>query len=218
MNNRMHWVFDLDGTLVDTARTVVAILNDKRRELGLPEEEDAFFHRWLSLGGEPLIANALCVSGQAVADHLGDFRERYAAMPTPPDSVYAGVADFLAYLKAQGAAVAVCTNKPRGLAEKVLRETDLVHHVEFMCAGGDLATQKPHPDNLRQCLVGLRASTDSAIMIGDSTVDQQIAASCGVPFYFFSSGYSDGVDRRDTALCFGTYPEIISLLKQGRAS
>jgi len=83
MTSRMLWVFDLDGTLVDTATTVVSILNEKRLELGLAMETASFFYPWLSLGGEHLIENALSVQRESVPEHLSDFREPYASKATP---------------------------------------------------------------------------------------------------------------------------------------
>jgi phosphoglycolate phosphatase len=211
----MLWVFDLDGTLVDSAKIVASILNDKRVEMGLPRERVAFFYPWLSLGGDHLVANALSIPREVIQHHLNDFRERYVTQATPPDSVYPGVFDFLTHLTGVGASISICTNKPRNLAEKVLRETGLGQYIDFICAGGDLATQKPHPENLRRCLLQFDSTAESAVMVGDSTVDQKIAAACGVSFCFFSGGYDDGVDQNQVKLSFDAYPQIIRFFKEG---
>jgi len=78
-------------------------------------------------------------------------------------------------------------------------------------AGGDLATQKPHPKNLLECLNHFKCSSDLAILIGDSTVDQKMAHSCGVPFAFFRPGYDDGVDTMQVSLILDAHIDLLSL-------
>ena len=92
-------VFDLDGTLVDSAVSVSMILNEMRSEAGKTELPKGVFERWISLGAEILVANAMDLTTSEVGHALVDFRARYAEMKTPIGTVYYGALDALHYLK-----------------------------------------------------------------------------------------------------------------------
>jgi phosphoglycolate phosphatase len=209
------WVFDLDGTLVDSAVVVASILNEKRVELGrvaLPVSE---FIPWISLGGEQLVSNALDIPADSVAQHVADFRSRYLTRPTPLESVYPGAADMLAVLGESGRRVALCTNKPRKLTEKVLSETGLDRRIEFICAGDDLPVRKPHADMLNACLRRFSAKAVDAVLVGDSTVDCSLARATGVPFVFFTAGYDDGVSVGPADISIGSHFELKAKFMEG---
>jgi len=204
-------IFDLDGTLVDSAQVVAAILNELRREMGKEPRAVNYFVPWLSFGGEDLVANGLEIDFKDVEYYLQAFRMRYAAVPTPKDSVYFGVEELLVDLDALGVKMCICTNKPRGLAEKVVIETGLQKYFKFMCAGGDLETKKPHPNNLQICIKNFGESPDAAVLIGDSLVDQKAAGSLGVDFAYFLAGYNDGVDTSRITFSFNKHKELLVL-------
>lgn len=186
-------IYDLDGTLIDSAGVVISILNQMKYELGgSPIDKDALIP-WLSLGGESLITNALGVSNTEVSTYLEDFRARYLQIPTPKSAMYPGVYEALDSLEAAGVNLALCTNKPRKLAEKVLHETGLIDKFTFMSAGGDLPTQKPNPKNLEICLNYYDALPKDVLFVGDSSIDQTLCKSLGVPFVHYLPGYDDGV-------------------------
>ena len=204
-------VFDLDGTLVDSGKVVASILNQIRREIGKDDKRIDFFIPWLSLGGEELVANGLEINIGEAHPFLEEFRRRYAVIPTPTDTVYEGVTDLLIHLKERDVQMCICTNKPRNLAEKVLIDTELASYFEFMCAGGDLNTKKPNPQNLDVCIKYFGESYKNTILIGDSTIDQKISESLEVDFAFFTRGYDDGVDDRTAYLIFENHLELKSL-------
>lgn len=201
-------VFDLDGTLVDSAQVVAAIINQLRREIGKDVKEVEFFIPWLSLGGEELIANGLGIKANQVTPYLHQFRLRYAESPTPVDSLYDGVTDLLDHLIERGIRVSVCTNKPRNLAEKVLIDTGLDRYFKQMCAGGDLKTKKPSPENLDVCIKYFGEKYEDTLLIGDSTVDQKVSKSLGVDFALFRGGYNDGVDENKIVFAFEHHSEV----------
>ena len=202
-------VFDLYGTLIDSGQVVALILNELRQELGKEEKSIDFFIPWLSLGGEELVANGLGLSVDKVSPYLEDFRSRYSQLATPIKSVYEGVVQLLDFLALQKIKMCVCTNKPRYLAEKVLKETDLEKYFQYMCAGGDLKTKKPSPENLEVCLDYFKEDPRNVLLIGDSRVDQKIADSLGVDFVYFRGGYNDGVVETDVKFSFDNYLDAI---------
>lgn len=195
-NSKSLVIYDLDGTLVDSIEIVQFILNEFRQKSGLLPLKRIDFFPWISLGGEDLIKNALELHEQDDVLHfLNLFRSRYYELPTPRESIFDGVVNCLEYLRAHDYRLAICTNKPKRLAEKVLNETGLKFFFEFVNAGGDLPTKKPSKENAQACLdyFGLKAPT--AVLIGDSLVDQQLAKAVHVPFIFYRHGYDDGVNK-----------------------
>lgn len=206
-------IYDLDGTLIDSAAIVIAILNKMREEIGRPPIAKSDLVPWLSLGGESLIVKALEVEGGEASIYLDDFRDRYLRVPTPSGAVYPGVNETLNELLEMEICLAVCTNKPRKLAEKVLNETGLLGKFSFISAGGDLPTQKPNPKNLEICLDYFGSSSSEAIMVGDSTVDQVLSLSTGVPFAHYLLGYDDGVINNKTNYKISHHLDLIKYIR-----
>ncbi|MDD2741891.1 MAG: HAD-IA family hydrolase [Rhodocyclaceae bacterium] len=204
-------VYDLDGTLVDSAMTVTALLNDLRIEYGLPPLAINHYKPWLSTGGKAMIAAALGIDEAEAGPLLLDFRARYLNQPTDPASVYPDVHLTLSTLRSAGIRLGLCTNKPRTLTDKVLTETALGDFFDVVCAGQDLSTSKPHPDNLNVCLQGLNSQPEETLVIGDSKIDQCLAEACGTSFAFFFGGYDDGVRTEASVLTLHHHPEIFNL-------
>ena len=211
-------VFDLDGTLVDSAQVVSSILNQLRQEIGKDKKPTAYFTPWLSLGGMELMANGLGIEPSRAEAFLTEFRNRYAEISTPIDTVYEGVFDALDDLSAQNIKMCVCTNKPRNLAQKVLDETGLDRYFEYLCAGGDLPSKKPHPKNLSICIEYFGMQSEQVALVGDSTIDQKMAASLGVDFYFFTRGYDDCVDRSLINFSFKNHSDLKFIIGKKRRS
>lgn len=186
-------IYDLDGTLIDSAFMVSSILNEMRVEAGKNMLTPDTLIPWLSLGGEDLIVNSLDVKGGDIKRSLDIFRDRYFSAFTPIDSLYRGVNETLDGLLEMNINLAICTNKPRKLAEKVLKETEIFQKFSFVSAGDDLATKKPHPRNLEICLEFFSTSPIDSILVGDSSVDLLTARSTGVRFIHYVPGYDDGV-------------------------
>jgi phosphoglycolate phosphatase len=205
-------VFDLDGTLVDSAAIVRNILNSMRSELGLQPLPSQNFIPWISLGGDILVSNALEMPINLVGKYTQNFRDRYFDLPTPLDSVYPGVIDVFKCLSNEGITLNLCTNKPRRLAEKVLKETSLELFFSFISAGGDLTTNKPNPANLTVCFQSTNTSINEVFFVGDSTVDQMTAENANVKFIFYENGYDDGVDMLKSYASFNDYLRLPELL------
>ena len=206
-----HLIFDLDGTLVDSASVIAFVLNEMRFESSLPPLESLQFAKWISLGADLLVSNALELEHSAVEKPLADFRHRYAQLPTPVDSVYPGVHGVLRRVSGLGVRLSVCTNKPRRLAEKVLLETGLSEFFPFVCAGGDLASPKPDPANLFACVTYFKTPISRTYLVGDSRTDQVCAKNADMGFIFHSKGYDDGVDVSTTIASFEDYHSFNSL-------
>lgn len=210
-------MFDLDGTLVDSVPIVASILNEKRREKGLLPLDLRAFHPWVSLGGVAMIAAALEIDRIEAEQEVSDFRARYAQLPTPPGSLYRWAVIAMGNLIEAKFDIALCTNKPRNLAEKVLSDLGIGPWFGYVNAGGDLPKGKPDPSNIDACLKFFGVDASSALMVGDSSVDQSMARWAGVPFLFFEGGYDDGVDKSCLMGSFSSEDKFLDLIK-GRFS
>ena len=207
-------IYDLDGTLIDSAQVVTGILNQMRSEISKPAINKAALLPLLSLGGEELVAGSLgLTNAKEVAAALLEFRQRYIELETPVGSLYPNVIATLEQLQALDYSLGICTNKPRNLVNKVLDDLNLKQYFGFISAGGDLPTKKPHPDNLRICLEYFGADSNQAILVGDSTVDQSLAINLGVHFAHYLPGYDDGVVFEAKMTPIGDHLEIFNALK-----
>ena len=187
-------LFDLDGTLVDSAPLVGTILNGMRAERDCAPLPVDCFRQWISLGAAELVSRALNLSLPEVDGALQDFRARYGRMPTPDECLFPGVTNTLAALTGAGVRLGICSNKPVHLCCKVLEDTGLDDYFGAIVGGGSVPRPKPHREPLDHALDLLGALPGGALFVGDSTVDQQAAGAAGVPFVFFAAGYDDGVD------------------------
>lgn len=195
-------VFDLDGTLADSAPSIALALNRLRENRGLMPWPVARFRPWVSRGAPALVGAALDLSTPAEADDVAAFREVYAALPGLADNLYPGIAEALALLREAGAVLGVCTNKPQRLSEKVLAESGVAQHFAAVVGGDAVTRAKPHPAHLRQTLAAMRCEGLPFAFVGDSSVDADAADATGARFFWASWGYADAdnLARRGTRL------------------
>lgn len=212
MKNFKAVIYDLDGTLVDSAPTVSFVLNKLRVSLGLSELQQSDFYDWISLGGKELIIRALNIAEDQSDTFLADFRKMYVYKDVPISTVYPNVLKTLNDLICRGVKVGLCSNKPRHLVDSVLDDTGLISLFECVLAGDDLPTKKPSAANLNWCLNSLNTQPEDALFVGDSTVDQMAANNTGISFAFFSNGYNDGVSEKDAYRVFHDHGQFMQLI------
>jgi phosphoglycolate phosphatase len=207
MNSKRHIIFDLDGTLIDSFEIVRELLDTMRARRRLPPLSHNQLRPLISIGGTHMISEALGLNKSEAAGKLMEFRQRYLEIPTPLESIYPGAVETLRRLKDEGFLLSICTNKPRNLAEKILDETGIIDFIDSMCAGGDIESPKPDPRNIAACLVqGLKPTL--LLLVGDSSIDQKLAANAGISFIFHTGGYNDGVDESSVFAKFDAYDKF----------
>jgi phosphoglycolate phosphatase len=186
-----HLIFDLDGTLVDGAGVFVGIVNEMLRERGSERAMTVADARpFLSLGGPALVSGLLGDECGDVVREVADFRERYASHVMPGDSVYDGVRTGLHELADHGFTLAICSNKPEYLCEKVLGDLGLAQLFSAIVGSMPGLQSKPAPDLMNRVFGKLECDSSGAILIGDSEVDHALAENTGVPFLFVNYGYA----------------------------
>ena len=205
INSKNLVIFDLDGTLIDSAELVLHILNLQRANMQKELLDKKKLSPWISLGGEDLISNALDVPKKDCKRYVNEFREIYLNLKTPESLIFPGVVRFLDILIRNNKIITLCTNKPRKLVQKSLQDTSLKKYFDFFVAGDDLNSKKPDIKNLLKCMNYYGVSKEKTLFIGDSKIDQKLANKCEVEFWFFSSGYNDGVDLSLANFTFDSY-------------
>ena len=202
-------VFDLDGTLVDSAPGIAAAL----QSVGKADRDIdvVAVRRLVSLGAEALVQHGLNISEDEVGAALAAFREVYAQAPCVAGDIFPGAATALHWLKGQGIGVAVCTNKPQRLAELVLEKVGLIGTVDVVVGGAAGLPPKPAAAPIHRALEGFRTRT-RALYIGDTETDALACSNAGVPFVFASFGYGElgrVVERIGILTKFSELPNVV---------
>lgn len=206
-------IFDLDGTLVDSCKTCVSILQDIIGERGIDHQIDhAFARPLMSRGGAQMVATLLGPAAKDTETDLEEFRARYASTTTCVSALYPGVREGIAGLAAHGLALAICSNKPQNLCDKVLQDTGLAEYFPVVIGSRVGVSPKPAPDLLELTLAALQLPSSHCVFVGDSELDHQVAVAAAMPFFYLSHGYAEpGWQPRDS-LTFDAFDELCQSL------
>lgn len=209
-------IFDLDGTLIDSAPDIHAAANRLMERHGLAPFTPAETRSFIGSGVPHFIACCLSARGREgdAAFHaqlVAEFTKGYETAVTLTQ-VYPGVAGALAELAGQGHRLAICTNKPVGPARAVLAHLGMAAHFPVVIGGDSLSTRKPDPAPLQAAVAGLGAAR--VIYVGDSEVDAETAARAGVPFALYTEGYRKGaVDGIPHARAFADFADLPGIVE-----
>jgi phosphoglycolate phosphatase len=189
-------VFDLDGTLVDTAPDLIETLNVVLARQGLPPVAYAEARSMIGGGARKMIENGLKLEGRHLADGLVDrmfkeFIDYYAAHIADRSQPFPGLEQALDHLAADGCRLAVCTNKLEGLSRLLLGALGLTPRFAAICGQDTFQIQKPDPEILRRTIGAAGGELSRAIMVGDSGTDIATARAAGIPVVAVDFGYSE---------------------------
>jgi phosphoglycolate phosphatase len=189
-------VFDLDGTLVDTAPDLIAALNHVLDREGLPQLPLEKARNLIGAGARKLIERGLEVGGRTTTvDELNrlttDFVDYYADHIAEASRPFEGLEAALNELAAQGCRFAVCTNKLEWLSKKLLDELGLSHRFAAICGADTFGVSKPDPIILQQTVARAGGNLATTIMVGDAGPDVGVARRTGVPVIGVEFGYTD---------------------------
>jgi phosphoglycolate phosphatase len=189
-------IFDLDGTLVDTAPDLVETLNVVLRREGLPAIGYDEARLLVGGGARRMIKRGVANEGhtRTAADldrMFNDFIAYYADHVADRSRPFPGVAEALDTLAARGCRLAVCTNKLEWLSVRLLRALGLADRFVAICGQDTFGILKPHPDALHRTLQRAGGTIHRAVMVGDSQTDIVTAQAAGMPIIAVDFGYTD---------------------------
>jgi phosphoglycolate phosphatase len=189
-------VFDLDGTLVDTAPDLISALNFVMQREGLPVVPLRAARNLIGAGAKRLIERGLELEGRAVsptdiARMTADFIDYYAAHIADASRPFEGLETALDDLAGRGHTLAVCTNKLEWLSKRLLDQLDLSRRFAAICGADTFGVSKPDPAILRQTVLRAGGDASASIMVGDSGNDIGVARRAGIPVIGVSFGYTD---------------------------
>lgn len=206
-------IFDLDGTLIDSAAHCATIINqmlaDRQSERRLTRGE-ASAH--MSRGGAELITGLLGGEGADPAADLAEFRARYAFHETPADCLFPAVRPGLAALAEAGFSLGICSNKPQHLCEKIVVELGLIGVFGSIVGTIERRPHKPDRAMLDASLRGLNVADGDALFVGDSWVDAALCKTAAIPFWLVTYGYPGVASLTDFDRSFDHFGEVVDAL------
>lgn len=193
------YLFDLDGTLVDTAPDINAALNHALTQVELTPVGESLTRHWVGHGARVLVEQALAHHG---ADHDVDvlhqaFLNHYAANNSRRSQPYPHVVETLQRLRGRNARLAVVTNKLARFSVPLLRDLELLEYFEAIVSGDTAATPKPAAEPALYACEQLGLEPAQALFVGDSTPDVLCARAAGCPVVCVRDGYNHGVPAEE---------------------
>ena len=187
-------IFDLDGTLADTSGDLLAAANVCFQDMGLgnvlgPEDAGVALR-----GGRRMLTVGLERVGRfdeaLVQQYYPVLLEAYGAAIARHTTLFPGAMDAVDALKTHGFGVGICTNKPEGLADQLLRELGVLEAFQSLVGADTLPVRKPDPAPLREAVLRLGGDPARCLLVGDSDTDGNTARNAGVPSVLVTFGPS----------------------------
>jgi len=217
-------IFDLDGTLADTAADLMAAANAALAPHGLPALEIARDKPFAGRGGRSMIRRALALAGRdpdtpeavALTDALyPGLLAAYEARIAEETRLFEGAEAAIAGLSGLGWRIGVCTNKPERLARLLIDRLGLGGAFGAVLGADSLAVRKPDPEHFRETARRAGADPARSVMIGDTRTDVETARAAGVPVILTRFGFAaEPVDALAPDAMIGHFREIAPALER----
>jgi len=202
MNSFDLIMFDLDGTLVETAPEIFDAVNDTLRFFALPEVTQQQVNDWIGHGTRELLIQALAFSGKvpdttvrasdSLALIVSRFDKHYQQRCGTRSHLYPQVRETLTALRQQGVKLAVVTNKEGRYTTTVLNAHSLMPLLDVVVSGDTFPTKKPDPAGIHSCLNQFGVPPARALFVGDSSIDVATARNAGISVWVLPYGYNMG--------------------------
>lgn len=195
-------MFDLDGTLIETAPEICDAVNDTLKHFGLAQVAQDQVDHWIGHGTRELLVQALAQVRRLTVEEVrrcddlpliaAEFDRHYQRRCGTRSHLYPHVREVLKHLRAQGIYLAVVTNKEARYTRTVLAAHDLEPMFDRVVSGDTLPTKKPDPAGIQSCLTQFQVDAPRALFVGDSSIDVASARNAGVPVWALPYGYNMG--------------------------
>jgi phosphoglycolate phosphatase len=209
-------IFDLDGTLIDSAPDLTAALNRALLREGLEPIDEKKVKSLVGEGAKALLRRGFALQGKTfpedrhgdkmVASYIDDYQQHLSERSSP----FPKVRETLERLRQRGAALAICTNKVERLTGPILSDFDLTQYFSVILSADSLPEKKPSPLPLET--IKKQTKRPFAIMVGDTFTDRSAAEAAHIPCLIASFGYGQHDERLADALLFGGFEELPKLI------
>ncbi|MEM7546333.1 MAG: HAD-IA family hydrolase [Pseudomonadota bacterium] len=188
-------IFDLDGTLVDTADDLISAMNAIADRFDLPQIDPAEARPVAGRGGRALMRHAASKVGREMTDDqvivaYPPFLDAYEERIADQSRYFPGASETVDHLLSDGWKVGICTNKPERLARILMTTLGGFERYGALLGADSLPVRKPDPKHIWETIQRLDGARDMAIMIGDTETDRKAAANAGIPCVLYEHGFS----------------------------
>ena len=214
------FIFDLDGTLADTAPALLNAGNQVLRTIGRGPIELEQYKRFIGGGTKKQVEKLLIETG-GIPDHglnfyFNFFQDRYYEDPVKGCSLYTGAIELLDLLKKQGIKLTICTQKFESSAKKVLLHLNIYKYFDGFAFGDSTGALKPDPKVFYHSVRGL--GNGMYFYVGDTTIDLRLAKAVGASFFFHKKGYAPHtVEQPGIDFSFDSFDELTRHFEQNLA-
>lgn len=189
-------VFDLDGTLADTARDLIGTLNVLLTREGLPAVAPAAARDLVGAGARALIERGFALHNaplpsERIEPMVADFLAHYEAHIADETRLFPGARAALDRFRDEGFRLAICTNKPERLARLLIERLAVADRFDAICGRGSFPVHKPDPQMLHLTVAAAGGDPARTILVGDSRTDVDTARNAGAPVIAVDFGYTD---------------------------
>ncbi len=210
-------LFDLDGTLLDSAPDIAQALNHMLTDDGRPPLSLDQVKSMIGDGVMELCRKALLATGGVMADDLYPYVQKHIAhyrkLPPDPQQIFPGVREALDELAKAGVKMGVCTNKSESSTVAILTQLDLIRYFGFIAGGDTFQVHKPNPGHVMGVLEALAVGTAGAAFIGDGPNDVIASKRAGIPCIVVTHGYGQDYDELEADAMI---PDISSMIPKLR--
>ena len=201
MKQKFTIIFDLDGTLVDTAPDLMLAHNHVMKKFGYPTKSTEDIRNLVGKGAEALIGRSIWgqakkefskVLDEKIKDEMvKEFVNFYGKNIVNESTLITGVKDFLIWCKEQNISMAVCTNKQEHLSNDLLKKIGIYDFFEYVAGSDTFDYCKPDPRHLTNVVEILDGDLKKTIMIGDSETDANAGKAAEIPVILLENGYTE---------------------------
>jgi len=201
MTQKLTILFDLDGTLVDTAPDLMAAHNHVMKKFGYSTRSVDEIRNLVGKGASVLIGRSIWGSAKKEFSRITDekiknemvkeFISFYGKNIVKDSKLIKGVLEFLKWAKSKNISMGVCTNKQEHLAIDLLKKIEIYDYFEYVAGGNTFEYCKPDPRHLSSIIEIMNGDIKKSLMVGDSENDADAAKSAGIPMILVEDGYTD---------------------------
>ena len=201
MTQKFTVLFDLDGTLIDTAPDLMNAHNHVMQKFGYETKSTNEIRNLVGKGAASMIGRSLWnqarkelkkIDDESIKSKMVDeFIDYYGKNIAVESKLIPGVLDFLEWCKNNNISMAVCTNKTEHLAVDLLKKIKVYDYFEYVAGHNTFDYCKPDPRHLTNVIEIIQGELNKSLMIGDSETDSESAKAAGLPFILLEDGYTD---------------------------